>query len=581
MSFSEEITQIENEKEWNIHRSILEIQQLLQYIDLLRENMPEAKNRDINELIASIIHTTVCYSLKPIKSDVCFQKTLEYIKENPNSIIKVLNTTSEMEFMQASLNKPLDYHLQENIKQCVRSIAKSIIGEWPKEKRICLLKEKLPKQELEKLASEINKICESLNEKMKKTIQKEYVDKICAIAEFLWDYGSLARSNEKNTQVLKNMGLEILSFSTEKQNNKKIAIEDLCEEDFVGKLSEQELTALSTFLTNRFVKIVEKIFDYTYVLKKIGVLQKIENSEPYTLDEEIINKLLLQINFLKKVVGKNYRQIDKTVSQNIELQMQDGIEQDESETGLLIKELDLQEIFHRIDLEELDIEPYKKQYEKEYNTYYGKKMPAIYNDFDNDFREVIGTQITKSNIYDVKDASINALILYLLREGSDLNWGYIPEKMKETLSMHSNQKYMLIGIDFQGYNFPIRLHIKKDEIKEAIKQWNGSERIPIYEGFEDMIVHGRYISTQILMPFQKYQKKFLRTMAKQVKEIDENANFIKHLAWMTDAQIYPQFILERNVNSKFRREINLETGEIGVYPRKPVNNQILKDGQEK
>ena len=47
MSFSEEITQIENEKEWNIHRSILEIQQLLQYIDLLRENMPEAKNRDI------------------------------------------------------------------------------------------------------------------------------------------------------------------------------------------------------------------------------------------------------------------------------------------------------------------------------------------------------------------------------------------------------------------------------------------------------------------------------------------------------------------------------------------------------
>ena len=89
MSFSEEITQIENEKEWNIHRSILEIQQLLQYIDLLRENMPEAKNRDINELIASIIHTTVCYSLKPIKSDVCFQKTLEYIKENPNSIIKV------------------------------------------------------------------------------------------------------------------------------------------------------------------------------------------------------------------------------------------------------------------------------------------------------------------------------------------------------------------------------------------------------------------------------------------------------------------------------------------------------------
>ena len=543
--------------------------------------MPEIENREIDEAIATIIHTTVCYSLKPIKSDVCFQKTLEYIQENPNSIVEVLNITSGKEFMQATLNKPLDYHLQENVRQCVRSIARPIIQEWPKEKRLPLLKEQLSKSETEKLANQIYQISKSLNEKMKKNIHQEYVDKICAIAEFLWDYGSLGKSNERNTQTLKNMGLEILSFSTEKQNNKKVAIEDLCEEEFVGKLSEEELTALSTFLTNRFVKVVEQIFDYTYVLKKLGILQKIENSEPYVLEEEAIQKLLFQVNFLKKVVGKNYRQIDKNVKQNIELQIQKGEEQDESETGLLIQELDLQETFHRVNLEELNIEPYKEQYEEEYNTYYRKKMPTIENDFDSDFRDVIGTQITKNNIYDVKDASITALILYLLREGNDLNWGYIPEKMKETFSMHSNQKYILIGIDFQGYNFPIRLHVKKEEIKEAIKQWKQSERIPIYEGFEDMIVEGKYISTQVLMPFQKHQKKFLRTMAKQVKETDENPNFIKHLAWMTDPQIYPLFVLKRNVNSKFRREINLETGEVGVYPRKTINSLKIKDVPEK
>ena len=96
-----------------------------------------------------------------------------------------------------------------------------------------------------------------------------------------------------------------------------------------------------------------------------------------------------------------------------------------------------------------------------------------------------------------------------------------------------------------------------------------------------MIVKGKYISTQVLMPFQKHQKKFLRTMAKQVKETDENANFIKHLAWMTDPQIYPLFVLKRNVNSKFRREINLETGEVGVYPRKMINSLKIKDVPEK
>lgn len=209
-------------------------------------------------------------------------------------------------------------------------------------------------------------------------------------------------------------------------------------------------------------------------------------------------------------------------------------------------------------------------------------MPEIDNDFDSDFRRIIGTQITKSNIYDMKDASITALILYLLKEGNNLNWGYIPEKLNEEISMHSNQKYILIGIDFQGYNLPIRLHVKKEEIKEAIKQWKGSERIPLYEGFEDMIVNGRYISTQILMPFQRYQKKFLRTMVKQVKETDENANFIRHLAWITDAQIYPEFVSKRNVNAKFRREINLETGEIGVYPRNTINSsQKKRDEQEK
>ena len=38
MSFNEEITQIQNEKEWNNHKIILEIQQLLQYIRVTKRD---------------------------------------------------------------------------------------------------------------------------------------------------------------------------------------------------------------------------------------------------------------------------------------------------------------------------------------------------------------------------------------------------------------------------------------------------------------------------------------------------------------------------------------------------------------
>lgn len=129
------------------------------------------------------------------------------------------------------------------------------------------------------------------------------------------------------------------------------------------------------------------------------------------------------------------------------------------------------------------------------------------------------------------------------------------------------ENMVLIGIDYEGFNMPLRLHIPKNDIVEYLETNNQDTIIPIYEGNRDFTVYNTPITTQILMPFTREQKAEIREIDKEKRP--QVCNFIEHLLFLTNQDKYPEHLkVERVIKGKKmrarpnRKYINLATGDL-------------------
>lgn len=207
-----------------------------------------------------------------------------------------------------------------------------------------------------------------------------------------------------------------------------------------------------------------------------------------------------------------------------------------------------------------DINRYSKE---EYINYFDEILPECENDFDID---LLSGQSSRNNIniiYAVKDNMIKELLLQIDYNSKIKNWGYMVEEQ-------GNKKKILLGIDYPGFNMPLRLHVDKKDIIEYFKVIRNSAVIPIYEGCNDMSYKGRMLTTKVLMPLTETRESEIINKNKTLNSVDVKYSYIKHLGNLVTkkckkiSQIYPH------------KYIDLESGKTGVK----MNGKFIPDEEQ-
>ena len=186
----------------------------------------------------------------------------------------------------------------------------------------------------------------------------------------------------------------------------------------------------------------------------------------------------------------------------------------------------------------------------EFKKYFDKILPTSDNDITHNLE---GSQSIRDSIkivYGTKFNMIMRLIHQIEYNSKITNWGYIPENEKD-------KGKVLLGIDYPGFNMPLRLHINKKELVSFLKNFKNSSVIPIYEGNADMIYKGRMLKSRAFMPLTEERESFIIQKNKNLNVVDLKYNYIRHIGNLLTKK-------NKKIPKIYIQEyIDLETGEKG------------------
>ena len=100
------------------------------------------------------------------------------------------------------------------------------------------------------------------------------------------------------------------------------------------------------------------------------------------------------------------------------------------------------------------LKEFDEKYRDEYKKYFDKILPQSQNSLYSDIADSIILYTNKENIYFCKDATLMNLLNTFLNNEKIRNWGYI-EEFGEAKKPITEKKYVLIGIDYEGFNMPL------------------------------------------------------------------------------------------------------------------------------
>ena len=306
--------------------------------------------------------------------------------------------------------------------------------------------------------------------------------------------GCIDQYNTKNNERLLNLRLDGLTIETEELKN---ILQNNIFSTEVG-------TALSAFYSNRTAKIVPAFLRSLFILDKNGVFEKIYKNpqiefENLGLSSETIKINMAEYDGIKEVITKRCTKNKSSVNK------------DRNE----ISDIDLSEI-----------EKYKDDYESKYH------------DFIKDVRNVLSTFNYKKFFYTLKNFSISSLIYTALTNSKNkiINWGYV---IGDT---NADKEKVLLGFDIDGLNMPLFLHMNIEDLQETINNITGQNIIPVYEGSKDWeVLHGktRRMTTQVLYPITKKQRKFL---LKSSETADSRNVIVNHIKWLQNPKLKPAYV---------------------------------------
>ena len=216
---------------------------------------------------------------------------------------------------------------------------------------------------------------------------------------------------------------------------------------------------------------------------------------------------------------------------------------------------------------------YEKNITSDFKENYKFTFDNILPDSNNDFlKDIDCCQLIRNNIkiiYETKEAMIRALLLQINHNSKITNWGFIPEDKID------DDNFVLIGIDYPGFNLPLKLHMRKKNIMQFFGETKRKAVIPIYEGEEDMMYKGRRLTTKIYMPLTEQRESEIIAKNKTINVVDLKYNYIRHLGNLVSKK-------SKKISKMYTHEyIDLNTMQRGVKLNGNFIPNVKENSKEK
>ena len=394
----------------------------------------------------------------------------------------------------------------------------------PKEKQLVLKYIKISSgTELEQLKEYIKyreKDCEI-------ELKYRYIEILKLAGSFFKKFDLLKKDLEIYKQRFKELSMPEMAYPLTKQEKEAedIALEEIFEQETLEQFNLEELALLNIFWQNRFIKRIKDISNAIFAMRTLSREDKNIDFSEKTIENVILKKLICDNLFLK--VARNLKSGE-------EYKMRDLTKED-------------------------------KEFINQYEKYFNNEIPDCNNEFMQDINVTNIYGNLEFNAYNAKISITSYFIQNVLTNNTKVtNWGVIPEDKQE------NKNYIIIGIDYPGFNMPVKVHILKKEIKQYIYNLQGDMILPIYKGDKDMVYKGRDIKTNILMPLTKKRQEYIIDKVASLNPVDLKYLLIKHLGNLVTiknkktTKIYPE------------KYIDLQTGKTGIK----INRNFIADENE-
>ena len=351
-------------------------------------------------------------------------------------------------------------------------------------------------------------------------------------------FGLLDKYCKDQERFLTRLGMKELKYplNDEQNDNGSITVENLFTEETLDKLDTNRLGVLTAFWVNRYTKELEKMNQAFFLVSSLNLWHTIKDAK----QDERTGKISIDIDEkeLEAIYEKMYflREISQCMIEDIEHESKAKENIVVAQNGNTVRKMDVSDY-----IDELD-----RTLGGEYSEYFNTKNPDFTNNFIRDFDTYRIMDNTIFNAYKLKDMNIIAILSNLQNLNFSKNWGIILEDGKDIRT----SKKVLLGIDIQGLNMPMRLHIDKSVLEDFFKANQNTSLVPVYEGEEDFRYQGRVISTQVLMPLSGAQKTGLKQIEERQKIDSPLRNLVEHLKFLANSSEYPEHLKEERVSRK-------------------------------
>lgn len=371
-----------------------------------------------------------------------------------------------------------------------------------------------------------------------KDLRDSYIISLEYLGKQFKKFGLLDKYCKDQERLLARLDMKELKYplNDEENDTGSITVENLFTRETLDKLDTNRLGVLTAFWVNRYTKELEKMNKSFFLVSSLNLWHTIKDAQP----DDNTGKISIDIDEkeLETIYEKMYflREISQYMIEDVENNNQGEENILVGENGNMIRRTDVSDYIYNLD----------RSLGREYSEYFDSKNPDFTNNFIIDFDTYRILDNTIFNAYKLKDMNLIAILSNLQRWNFSKNWGIILEKDKDI----QTSKKVLLGIDIEGLNMPMRLHIDKSVLEDFFKANQNTSLVPIYEGGDDFRHHGRIVSTQVLMPFSGAQKIGLKQIEERQKIDSPVRNLLEHLKFLADSREYPEHLKEERVSRK-------------------------------
>lgn len=586
INFAKTIKFCEKSKDQNYRAIYSYMQKAIKYVKKLYDENPDLSETDIKELIKekmsnmTLVYTENADCVSEINQIVMSEEVLKdkkIIYEEYDKI-KDMDLSNFIEGMELTFEDS-STNSRENIKPLLAMLRKqksdlgedtiNDIKEYMKDKSKYTIPNKT-RVSIEKIygmisGEEKDQLVEFIKQnkiEVEKILKNKYIGLMFQTGKFFETFELLDQMNAVNDINMRRIGLEQLENDLDNDDNdkSKIAIRNLFDVNYLKTLDLEKLAILNTFWQNRFAKETKSINDGIFFLSTLNSFKDIKEGKEIEITPDMIDALAIKSAFMQ-IVSKA----------TISTRSQD------------VKQYEFSKKGNRIVYDPTEaLIDFDEKYRDEYKEYFDKILPQSENSLYSDIADSIILYTNKENIYFSKDATLMNLLNTFLNSEKIRNWGYIEEFDKKDKPI-TEKKYVLIGIDYEGFNMPLRVHMKREDLEDKLRMIKNDMIIPIYDGGDDFVYKNSIIKTQNFLPLDKNHKNEIRQLSLECKENDERYKFIKHLNFLRKADEFPEHLKEevqegrKTIKRRVRKYIDVSTGKMFTIEKKkyiPIDTDI-------